>query len=198
MTIKATKDYANITVGDSEGRFDGELCDGNLFYADIDNFEWIRTEGDTNNYSKIQLICDALEHNYDGKYSIFFPFDDVRALYEVMKTIPNLKGLLSLEKDNAFEWVFFNGIIIKVTYRKEAHEKWFVQVFYQTEGAEKLLSFWNPEEHEVFEHLTDINYGRTFWVTKTNMFGKTSLPFMIDKGVYDRLSERRKRKYTII
>lgn len=198
VTIKATSDYADIITDNMVGRFRGELCDGNLFYANIESFEWIRNDDDIDKFSKICLVCEALAHNYDGEYSIFFSFDDARALCEVMDNLPDLKGALRLESDNAFKWMLPNGIVLKVTFRKDAYEKWFVQEYYQIEGQEKRLNHWNPEEYEIFEDLTDINFGRKFWVTKTSLFGNTTLPVMTDKGAYDKLSDKQKRKYTII
>ena len=196
VTIKGTKWYVDIISDKRHGRFGGELG-SKVFYANIDDFQWINAGNKFDDTSKICLILDALEANCENDFRISFPFNKISELVSVMQSVPGLMGKIYGSGEVYFKWELPNGITLIGNHNAELYD-WYVIVSYQNDGKEVQITHMHLDEDKIFEILIDFQVGRTFFITKTNIFGKKTLPKMYDKVIYDRMSDRRKARYSIL
>ena len=196
VTITGTNCYVDIISDKRHGRFGGELG-SKAFYADIDDFQWINTGGRVDDTAEIRLILEVLEANHENAFRVSFPFDKVSELIDVMQSVPELKGKIYGSGEESFKWELPNGIILTGTPNAASHD-WNVAVSYQHDGKEVQLTHFHSDEDDIFEDLIDFQFGRKFFVTRTNLFGKKTLPKMLDKSIYDKMNDKRKAKYSIL
>ena len=196
VTIKGTKWYVDIISDKRHGRFGGELG-GKAFYADIDDFQWINSGGRIDEASEICLILDALEANHENAFRFFFPFEKVSVLVSVLQSVPGLMGRLYRSGEEYFQWELPNGIVFNGSHNAKLHE-WYVSVFYQNDGKEVQLMQLHPKEEEIFELLIDFQTGRKVFAAKTDIFGRKTPPKMYDKDKFDRMSDRKKVRYSVL
>lgn len=196
VTITGTKSYVDIISDNRQVRFGGELG-SKAFYADIDDFQWINIENKFDDTSKICLILDALEANHEHDFRISFPFNKTSELVSVMQSVPGLMGKIYQSGEECFKWELPNGIALKGDHNKEAND-WHVIVTYQNNGKEVQITNIHSDDEKIFELLIDIQAGRTFFITKTDIFGKKTLPKMCEKAKYDKMSDRKKAGYSIL
>lgn len=196
VTITGTNCYVDIISDKRHGRFGGELG-SKAFYADMDDFQWINAGGKVDDTAKICLILDALEANHENGFRVSFPFDKVSELVRVMQSVPELMGKIYGSGEEYFKWELPNGILLTGHPNAALHD-WHVIVSYQKDGKEVQFTHMHSDEDNIFEVLIDFQVGRTFFVTKTNIFGQKTRPKMVDKVSYDRMSDRRKARYSIL
>ncbi|MBQ1413646.1 MAG: hypothetical protein IIY93_10700, partial [Clostridia bacterium] len=63
---------------------------------------------------------------------------------------------------------------------------------------EVQLTHFHSDDNKIFEVLIDFQVGRKFFVAKTNLFGKKTLSKMINKATCDKMSDKRKAKYSVL
>ena len=196
VTIKGTKWYVDIISDKRHGRFGGELG-SKAFYANIDDFQWINTGGKFDDTSKIHLVLEALEANCENDFRISFPFSKISELVSVMQSVPKLMGKIYGSGEEYFKWEFPNGITLTGRHNAELCD-WHIIVSYQNDSKELQITNIHSDDDKIFEVLIDFQSGRTFFATKTNIFGKKTLPKMFHKVIYDRMSDRKKSGYLIL
>ena len=114
-----------------------------------------------------------------------------------MQSVPGLMGKIYQSGEECFKWELPNGIALKGDHNKEAND-WHVIVTYQNNGKEVQITNIHSDDEKIFELLIDIQAGRTFFITKTDIFGKKTLPKMCEKAKYDKMSDRKKAGYSIL
>ncbi len=196
VTVKGTKWYVDIISDKRHGRFGGELG-SKAFYADMDDFQWINVGNKLDDTSKICLVLEALEANHENDFRISFPFSRIPELVSVMQSVPGLIGRIYGSGEEYFQWEFPNGITLKGTHNAELCD-WHMTVSYQNDGKEVQITHMHLNDDKIFEVLIDFQAGRTFFAAKTNLLGKKTLPKMLDKAIYDRMSDRKKSGYSIL
>ena len=97
-----------------------------------------------------------------------------------MQSVPGLMGKIYQSGEECFKWELPNGIALKGNHNKEAND-WHVIVTYQNNGKEVQITNIHSDDEKIFELLIDIQAGRTFFITKTDIFGKKTLPKMLLK-----------------
>lgn len=119
---------------------------------------------------------------------------DTEELFLKMKE-ENLKGQLSKE-DVFITWELDNHIILKILMQTIPHER-YIETYYHDHHKEISLTHWHPMEDEIYDDLMDIQSGKTIWVKRKGLW-KESKPMIMDREEYEKMSEKRKKKYTII
>lgn len=92
-------------------------------------------------------------------------------------------------------WKLPNGICLKIVINNQPHEG-YIATYYLKNGRELALTHWHPMEDEIYSDLMDIQNGQTIWVRKSSLFGDQII--IMDKDEYERLSDRKKAKCTIL
>lgn len=115
-------------------------------------------------------------------------------LYLQMKK-NDFHGKLSRDKE-LIVWELDNNIILNILVNNQPHEG-YIDTYYLNNGKRIPLTHWHPMDDEIYDDLVDINLGKTIWVTKKNIFGK-SVPIIMDRTEYECMKDREKRKYTVI
>ena len=201
MKISGTKAYVTIETDEYTCVFGGELCDG--FAADPLDVRWDRLPDDGSEITIIKVIRDVWEEFRGKKQPVTFDFFNVKDLLEVLNMIPNRIGKITDVNDECFIWTLPNGIIIRVylTNIPPKHQtgtpiiEWYVGYSYIKDGKEIALNHSHLDLHQIFEELVDIQDGNTFWVIKTNVFGKDSPPIIMGKEEFDKI--KKKDRYRI-
>lgn len=93
-------------------------------------------------------------------------------------------------------WKLPNEMVIKTTINIPPLEGYIV-VYYFNGITEISLTHWHPAIEDVYEDLQKINIGDVFWIIKKKSLFKT-LPMIIEKSRWERFSERKRNKYTIL
>ena len=201
MKISGTKAYVTIETDEYKCVFGGELCDG--FAADPLDVRWDSLPVDGSEVTIIKVIRDVWEEYRGKKQPVTFDFFNVKDLLEVLNMIPNRIGKITDVNDEGFIWTLPNGIIIRVYLINipPKHQtgtpiiEWYVGYSYIKDGKEIALTHSHLDLHQIFEELVDIQDGNTFWVIKTNTFGKDSPPLIMEKEEFDKI--KKKDRYRI-
>ena len=114
-----------------------------------------------------------------------------------MQSVPELLGKIVGSGEESFKWELPNGIVLTGTPYVASHN-WHVVVSYQHDGKEVQLTHFHSDDNKIFEVLIDFQVGRKFFVAKTNLFGKKTLSKMINKATCDKMSDKRKAKYSVL
>ena len=126
--------------------------------------------------------------------SVFIPLNE-KDLYEKMVK-EKFIGQLSFD-ENLLLWSLPNGITINIVINNQPHEG-YIDTYYTINGKKCSLTHWHPMEDEIYQDLTDINNGQTFWIIKKRKFIFEPLPIIIEKEEYKSFSEKKKKRYFIL
>lgn len=211
MKISGRKSYVDVESDDIIMRFGGELlCAG--FEAYYESGEWIKTKDDMPETAKIDLVVEALLY-YDDlnaakppkkRFDLWFAFLEVGPLIETLRSIPDFKGEIRILSDLEFEWLLPNGILLDVNLNKIPNKnsffrEWQIDSSYIHDGQKLTSNHWHPSTLEIFTDLVLINSGRLFWAFRKNIFGKAEpSPGVYSKHEFDRMSDRRKSRFTLL
>lgn len=121
-------------------------------------------------------------------------FRDIDEVYEALLK-ENVKGELKKEKD-FLVWTLPNQIIIEIALNLPYEG--YIGTAYIINGKRWELAHWHPQVDEMYNDLLDIQNGNTIWVTRKNMFGKKSVPIIMEKRDYEAMSDKRKSRYSIL
>ncbi len=135
-----------------------------------------------------------------GEASEFF---SAKELLEALNMIPDRIGTISDVTEDSFIWNLPKDILVRVYLtnippRKPTHPhiiEWYVGYSYLKNGKEIALTHSHLDPCQIFEELVDIQDGNTFWVIKTNSFGKDSPPLIMGKEEFEKI--KNKDKYRI-
>ena len=202
MKISGTKAYSKIETDEYTCVFGGELCEVfSIYPLDV---RWEKLPGDGSEVTVYKVIRDVWKEYKGRKAPVTFDYYKVKELLEVLDMIPDRIGTVTDIREDGFVWLLPNGIVVRVYVTGTPYEKsgsimlteWYVGYSYIKAGKEIQLTHSHLNTHEVFEELVDIQDGNTFWVVKTNVFGKESDPKIMDKERFDKI--KNKNKYRII
>lgn len=202
MKISGTKAYAKIETDEYTCVFGGELCE--VFSIDPLDVRWEELPEDGSEVTIYKVIRDVWEEYKDKKPPVSFDFCKVSDLLEVFNMIPDRIGTVTDIREDGFVWSLPNGIVVRVYVTRTLYQNsnsimitdWYVGYSYNKGGKEIELTHSHLNTHEVFEELVDIQDGNTFWVVKTNVFGKESPPLIMEKDEFSKV--RNKDKYRIL
>lgn len=125
--------------------------------------------------------------------NIFIPHR-VTELYEKM-ICEHFAGQLEIENDLLI-WTLPSGIAIKIVIDNQPREG-YILACYQKGKREVELTHWHPMEDEIYEDLYKINTGQIFWMKKKRALF-TNYPLYMEKSTWEKFSEKRKAKYSIL
>lgn len=202
MKISGRKSYVTIETSEYTCTFGGDLC-GDGFGADPLSIRWDKLPDDQSDASLIRVIREVWEECKDKKEKVHFDFFKVKDLLEVLNMLPDRIGTISDVNDDGFIWHLPNGILTRVYLTNIPPKKptypriieWYIGYSYLKNGKEIALSHSHPDLHQIFEKLVDIQDGNTFWVIKTNAFGKETPPLIMGKEEFEKI--KNKDKYRI-
>lgn len=124
---------------------------------------------------------------------------NISSIEELLENIQDTNTAITDITEEGFVWTLPNGIIVRV-YLTDIPDKrhperpdfieWYVGYSYIYKGKERALTHSHLTGEEILEELRDIKDGTTFWVTKTNIFGKASPPLITDKQEFAKIKNK--------
>lgn len=126
---------------------------------------------------------------------IFIPHNN-NELYEKM-TSEQFTGQLAL-REVWLVWKLPNGIIVKIAF-DTLHPETYLGTYYCPDGKTEFpLTHWHPYIEEVYEDLSEINSGQTFWVKKKRKLSRLIFPdhpLIMFQNEWEKFSEKKKSRY---